>query len=651
MKRRFLLLSLLYLVTFPAAARASGTESDLNRHPSKAVRESVRRAVLLAESDRPRAALFTIKRALKAAPDYFRAHVEYRNIMGDFLDRREEVEREYESLIDRYPNNPIYLMAVYHRSNPEAARDHLERVMALAPDWAWSHYAKALLVKDKHPEGAVAELALCIEKDPDAKEAYGLLIDIQENKLKRPGDALRTAARLAARAEIRATRMEPLWRLRLLAAGDTEDARDELRRELAGLAGSSSELDELLVVRSAHLNLLKDEEAARDLEEKIRRLDPAWYPQRGWPFRQIKNNISGAPRTVVLANRDILLDEEAAEIEASGELPSGEKLRRMEALLRRAPRPSLRRLLHERLFRLAVKAERLAAVLRHAGALRAADPEDYAVTAQAALTLAGSRAHLALALRYAREAEEGTAEFRPAKAPPNTPPAVFKKAFPEERQRQIYRRQRALALDAAGWALLRAGRAKEAERKLRKSVEVERTESSLSHLAEALRESGRGDEAAKVEAEANSFYADTVRRRFVREAASDFEVESVGGRRYKLSDLRGKVVVINFWATWCVPCVREMPMLSALYEKYKSEGVEVLAVSTDEDGEKVGPFAVERKLTFPVFKKTGLGKLYRVSTIPVNIFIDKEGIVRYRKTGFDERSGREMEVVVRELLK
>ncbi len=118
--------------------------------------------------------------------------------------------------------------------------------------------------------------------------------------------------------------------------------------------------------------------------------------------------------------------------------------------------------------------------------------------------------------------------------------------------------------------------------------------------------------------------------------APDFRLETSDGDTVRLSDLRGKGVIINFWATWCTPCRQEMPELVAAYDRYKERGLEILAVNLQENPAKVSSFAGEFGILFPVLldRDCGVADAYRVTTncrvigIPVSFFIDSEGIVR-----------------------
>jgi peroxiredoxin len=112
--------------------------------------------------------------------------------------------------------------------------------------------------------------------------------------------------------------------------------------------------------------------------------------------------------------------------------------------------------------------------------------------------------------------------------------------------------------------------------------------------------------------------------------APDFTFPGINGKMVSLSDYRGKVVLINIWATWCTPCVDEMPSMEKLYQKLKGEDFEILAVSIDFLGLKVvAPFMKKHKLTFPaLIDSAGTIRIaYRTTGIPESFIIDKDGIL------------------------
>jgi len=480
--RLFFGLALVLVITPTLSRPALGQGQDLNEPPPLAVRQLIENAVNLAESDRPRVAVALLKRALSISPNNFRAHVEYRNIKANFLDRYDEVETEYQSLIKRNPANPVYPMAVYYRSKGNTGRESLQKVIELAPEWAWADYARALLIQTEDPETAVVDLMRCIDKDSGAIEAYELLIELQEGRLHRLDDAIRTAARLAGQKDIRATlRLPPLWRLRLVKAQRSKESKQALRNELEELAGRTREVDVLQAVRSAYLDLLGDEGQAVAVERQIEQIDPSWTRQRGWLYTQVKVNQSGVPRRVVLVNRQIVLQEKVQEITNALEVGRSERIKQLEKILSQSPSAAMQRIIHEEIFALALSSNNVVAARISGNTLRIMDPNDAALLSKIAVIYANKREHLVEALWLARKAMALTAEFQPAKRPTNTPQGFLDSLFPEKQQRAAHQRNRALGLDGLGWVLVQTNRAQTAEPLLRQALEIERSEERLLH--------------------------------------------------------------------------------------------------------------------------------------------------------------------------
>jgi peroxiredoxin len=109
--------------------------------------------------------------------------------------------------------------------------------------------------------------------------------------------------------------------------------------------------------------------------------------------------------------------------------------------------------------------------------------------------------------------------------------------------------------------------------------------------------------------------------------ADAFTLPLEGGGTFRLADQRGKVVFVNFWATWCPPCREEMPAMERLYQQHKDQGLTMLAISIDADPKAVGPFLTEHKLSFPVGldPKMEVANGYGVRALPSTFIVDRDG--------------------------
>lgn len=123
------------------------------------------------------------------------------------------------------------------------------------------------------------------------------------------------------------------------------------------------------------------------------------------------------------------------------------------------------------------------------------------------------------------------------------------------------------------------------------------------------------------------------------QTAPDFTLETLDGDQVTLSKLKGKKVVLNFWATWCPPCKKEMPHLQSYYEKRADQdNVEIVAVDltyNNQTVEQVKEFAESYKVTFPILlmEKPDIGETYEILTIPTTFFIDTKGRIQYQIKG------------------
>lgn len=136
--------------------------------------------------------------------------------------------------------------------------------------------------------------------------------------------------------------------------------------------------------------------------------------------------------------------------------------------------------------------------------------------------------------------------------------------------------------------------------------------------------------------------------------APGFTLQSNSGEQVSLESLKGKVVMVNFWATWCVPCRQEMPHLQALYERYNSLGFELLAVNVEKNNaEGARKWLEETPVTFPVLfdPENKVTKLYKVQTMPSTVLVARDGTMRFIHHGYKPGYEDEYQTQVRALLR
>ena len=136
--------------------------------------------------------------------------------------------------------------------------------------------------------------------------------------------------------------------------------------------------------------------------------------------------------------------------------------------------------------------------------------------------------------------------------------------------------------------------------------------------------------------------------------APDFALKSASGANLRLSEYRGDVVLINFWATWCGPCRQEMPLLDDLYTRYERVGFKLLGVNIDDDSRRAMQMVEELDVSFPVLfdERKEVSKLYKVEAMPVTVLVDRDGNVRHvhhgYKPGYEEKYLTQIRSLLRE---
>jgi peroxiredoxin len=118
--------------------------------------------------------------------------------------------------------------------------------------------------------------------------------------------------------------------------------------------------------------------------------------------------------------------------------------------------------------------------------------------------------------------------------------------------------------------------------------------------------------------------------------APEFTLNARDGKEVKLSQLRGQVVMLNFWASWCVPCREEMPLLEQMHKKYKGLGFTLVGVNVDKDSALAEGILKATPVSFPVLldPSSKVAKLYNVATMPSSVIIDRKGQIRYVHRGY-----------------
>lgn len=135
--------------------------------------------------------------------------------------------------------------------------------------------------------------------------------------------------------------------------------------------------------------------------------------------------------------------------------------------------------------------------------------------------------------------------------------------------------------------------------------------------------------------------------------APDFTLHSRSGKNIRLSDYRGQVVLLNFWASWCGPCRQEMPRLETLYRRYKQLGFVILGVNVDSDSTKANNYLRDIKVTFPILYDTqnAVAKSFNVNAMPTTVIIDRNGKKRFLHQGYEPGYVQEYRKEVIQLMK
>jgi peroxiredoxin len=137
-------------------------------------------------------------------------------------------------------------------------------------------------------------------------------------------------------------------------------------------------------------------------------------------------------------------------------------------------------------------------------------------------------------------------------------------------------------------------------------------------------------------------------------AAPDFTLKSNQGSNIRLEELKGEVVMLNFWASWCGPCRQEMPLMNDIFAKYEDLGFTILAVNVDEDSADADRFLKAVPVDFPVVydSTSKVSEMYEVDAMPTTVMIDRDGNKRFLhrgyKPGYEEEYANQVKQLIRE---
>lgn len=136
------------------------------------------------------------------------------------------------------------------------------------------------------------------------------------------------------------------------------------------------------------------------------------------------------------------------------------------------------------------------------------------------------------------------------------------------------------------------------------------------------------------------------------DAAPDFTLKSNSGENLRLQEQRGNVVMLNFWATWCAPCRKEMPVLEEIHQRYGAAGFVLWGVNVEEDSEAAEAMAKDLGVTFPIVfdPESQASQAYGIDAMPTTILIDRDGNIRYKHRGLPKNYEEKYRTEVRELL-
>ena len=559
----------------------------------------------------------------------------------------------YRRLLEQWPDYTPALNHLAYSVSPQDGIPMLEKAVVAEPrEPNWYDSLGDLYRSAGRTEASIEQYQKAVHVDPEFTIAWGKLANyyVSKGRMDEAVAAYTEQVKYAPAPAERANAYNALWALRIQQEGKTDDVLSDIRNELANLKASGGNNPDILMVVARGYRLIEDMDRARQAEKAMAAVDP-----NGMQVQMLRIQASGdikdpkARAEYLEAFRTEFPQTPYAEIvllnlfSAYSQFAENEKIR--------------------------TSADELLGVVRM---------NVETAKQMIAMAFADRRINLGRAQVLAEEAmTTGIQRFEMIKNA-----GAFATVEADElasRETQLRTRH----LDTKGWVALAQDRMAAAEKLLREAYEAtERT-----HITEPLQLYHMGKLAERQDnaAEAETFYLraathnhehlkakealivlatkqgksaedveqmiaswreTTIREEGVRllaerinEPAPNFSLKDLDGHTVTLSDLKGKVVLIDFWATWCYPCKLELPLYQQVHEKYKGEEVVCLAISVDGlmTQSEVVLFIKDNNYTFPVLFDVG-GQVsqepYRVDSIPTLFVVDKNGHIQYKHVGY-----------------
>ncbi len=136
------------------------------------------------------------------------------------------------------------------------------------------------------------------------------------------------------------------------------------------------------------------------------------------------------------------------------------------------------------------------------------------------------------------------------------------------------------------------------------------------------------------------------------EKAPEFQLPQINGDTVQLSDYRGSVVYVDFWATWCPPCRESFPWMESMHQRYQDLGLQIVAISLDQKSDLIENFLKSNKASFTILqdKDGGTAEAFKVKGMPSSYLVDRKGNIRMRHAGFNDNDKADLESQIKQLL-